>query len=148
VTDVYVYRFVSRDAAPELSGRASRRATLETIKQIGEPIMESQMVVDDAELDSLGFFCNGNASDPRSAGAVANEINSLNLRAASRDVEALELGDGVAADAHKYMLRLESRELRKQAKRLRAQHEAAAGESHEQTGMPDFSLLSGSPTAG
>jgi hypothetical protein len=148
VTDVYVYRFVSRDAAPELSGRPPRRATLQTIKQIGEPIMESQMVVDDAELDSLGFFYSGSTSDPHSAEAVANEINSLNLRAASRDAEALDLDDGAVADAHKYMLRLESRELRKQAHKLRTQHEPVAAESDEQIRMPDFSLLGGSPTAG
>jgi hypothetical protein len=146
MTDVYVYRFIGRDDPPDLVG-SQRRATLETIKGIGAPIMESQIVVDDGELDAMGFFCDSVANDPHSTAAVTNEIKSLNRRAASRDVEALGLDDHASA-AQKYMLQLESRELRKQAQKLQKQHEFAAAESGNQTGKPDCPVFSESPTAG
>lgn len=125
MTDVYVYRFIGRDG---LDARSRHRATLETIKEIGDPVMESQIVVDDAELDANGFFCGAVANDPDSNEAVTDEIRSLNMRAASRDAEALDLDD-TAAGAQKYMLQLESRELRKQAQLLQKQYEFAAAES-------------------
>jgi hypothetical protein len=147
MTDVYVYRFIGRDDPPDLTGRSRRRATLETIKGIGDAIMESQIVVDDAELDSMGFFCDSVANDPHSRRAVTNEIKSLNRRAASRDAEALGLDDN-AAGAQKYMLQLESRELRKEAQKLQKQYEFAAAESDNQTGRPELVALTGSPTGG
>jgi hypothetical protein len=59
VTDVYVYYFMrSRGPAGEMS-RSKRRATLETIKNMGTPVMESQIVVDYTEVDENGFLIGG-----------------------------------------------------------------------------------------
>jgi hypothetical protein len=147
MADVYVYCFVGWDG-PVADGRPRRRATLETIKAIGDPIMESQIVVDDAELDSGGFFL-GSANDSHPGENVRNEIKSLNLRAASRDAEALAITDGDAGGGvRKYMLQLESRELRRQAKKLQRQCDAAAAESDVQADARDFAQFGGSPTAG
>jgi hypothetical protein len=146
MTDVYVYRFIVSDGLAETNAGSTGRATLDTIKAIGDPIMESQIVVDDGELDSEGFFCENVGNDPNSKAAVTNEIKSLNLRADSRDAEALDL-DAVAG-AQKYMLHLESRELRKQAQKLQSQYEFAAAESNNAGETPDFAQFGGSPTAG
>lgn len=145
MTDVYVYRFIGRDGLPMANAR-TRRATLETIKALGDPVMESQIVVDDGELDSDGFFCDNVANDPNADAALTKEIKSLNLRADSRDAEALDMGE--ASGAQKYMLQLESRELRKQAQKLRKQYEFAAAESDNADEMADYAQFGGSPTAG
>jgi hypothetical protein len=146
MADVYVYHFTGRDGSTLASAGLGRRATLETIKAFGDPVMESQIVVDDGELDSEGFFSDSVANDPNSDAAVTKEIASLNLRADSRDAEALDLGE--VAGPQKYMLQLESRELRKQAKKLRKQYEFAAAESDNAGSVPEFAQLGGSPTAG
>jgi hypothetical protein len=143
MTDVYVYRFIGRDGTTKPEPNPRRRATLDTIKAYGDPLMDSQIVVDDGELDSEGFFYESVANDPNSEAFATNEIKSLNLRAASRDAEALDL-DGEAA-AQKYMLRLESRELRKQAQMLQKQYEFAAAELDN---AADFEQFGVSPTAG
>jgi len=148
MTDVYVYCFIERDGPAQTNGHARPRATLETIKAIGDPIMESQIVVDYAELDSRGFFMDSVANDSRPSEDVRNEIRSLNLRAAARDSEALALADDADGAARKYMLQLESRELRKQAKKLQRQCDDAAAQSNHQAGAPDFGQLDASPTAG
>jgi len=148
MTDVYVYCFTETDGPAQTNGHARPRATLETIKAIGDPIMESQIVVDDAELDSRGFFLGSVANDSRPSEDVRNEIRSLNLRAAARDNEALTVADDAAGAARKYMLQLESRELRKQAKKLQRQCEDAAAQSDDQAGAPDFGQLDASATAG
>ena len=140
MADVYVYRFIGRDGSTEPDPRSRRRATLDTIKAYGDPIMDSQIVVDDRELDSEGFFYENAANDLNSESS-ASEIKSLILRAASRDAEALDL-DGEAG-AQKYMLQLESRELRKQAQKLQKQYEFVAAESG---GAPDFAQFGGNPT--
>jgi hypothetical protein len=151
MADVYVYRFTGWDG-PSQPDAKSRRATLETIKEIGDPIMESQIVVDDGELDSDGFFCGSVANDPDPAEDLANEIHSLNLRASARDSEALKL-DEAAGGADKYMLQLESRELRKQAQKLQRHQnqqrhaESAAAVSADPGDMLKFPL-GASPTAG
>jgi hypothetical protein len=152
MADVYVYRFTGWDGPME-PGSKMRRATLETIREIGDPIMESQIVVDDAELDSKGFFRGSVANDSDPTGDLTNEINSLNLRAAARDGEALIL-DEATGGADKYMLQLESRELRKQAQKLQRQQkqqrqsELAAAESGDHSDMRDFGQLGSNPTAG
>ena len=140
MADVYVYRFIGGDGSTEPDPRSRRRATLDTIKAYGDPIMDSQIVVDDRELDSEGFFYENAANDLNSESS-ASEIKSLILRAASRDAEALDL-DGEAG-AQKDMLQLESRELRKQAQKLQKQYEFAAAESR---GAPDFAQFGGNPT--
>jgi hypothetical protein len=148
MADVYVYRFVGWDGRNEATGWARQRATLETIRAIGDPIMESQIVVDEAELDSSGFFWGSVAGDSHSTEDVRNEIKSLNLRAAARDSEALTLADDDAAGAaRKYMLQLESRELLKQAKKLQRQRDIEADESDNQGEEGDFGQLDPSPTA-
>jgi hypothetical protein len=145
MADVYVYRFTGW-GGPSQADVKRRRATLETIKEIGEPIMESQIVVDDGELDSDGFFCGSVANVPDPAEDLANEIHSLNLRASARDSEALKL-DEASAGADKYMLKLESRELRKQAHKLQHHQNSGAAESADPREMPQLQL-GASPTAG
>jgi hypothetical protein len=136
MADVYVYRFIGEDGSTEANGQSRRRATLETIKAIGDPIMESQIVVDDAELDSSGFFWGSVANDADPTENARNEIKSLHLRAAARDSEGRILADDDAADAaRKYMLQLESRELRKQAKKLQAQCDADARDQCDLVGL-------------
>lgn len=151
MADVYVYRFTGWEGlTPDAK---KRRATLETIREIGDPIMESQIVVDEAELDSHGFFCGSVANDPDPTEDLANEISSLNLRADARDCEALKL-DEASGGAQKYMLQLESRELRKQAHKLQRQQnqqrqsELAAAESGDRSDMLDFAQLGSSPAPG
>jgi len=151
MADVYVYRFTGwEELRPDAK---KRRATLETIREIGDPIMESQIVVDEAELDSHGFFCGSVANDPDPTEDLANEISSLNLRADARDCEALKL-DEASGGAQKYMLQLESRELRKQAHKLQRQQnqqrqsELAAAESGNRSDMLDFAQLGSSPAPG
>jgi len=153
LADVYVYRFTGWESATTQPDTNRRRATLETIREIGDPIMESQIVVDDAELDSKGFFRGSVANDSDPTEDLTNEINSLNLRADARDSEALNLEEATGG-AHKYMLQLESRELRKQAHKLQRQQkqhrqsELATAESDDHSDMLDFSQLGSSPTAG
>jgi hypothetical protein len=152
MADVYVYRFTGWDGPTESDVR-NLRATLETIKGIGDPIMESQIVVDDGELDSKGFFCGSVANDSDSTEDLTSEIHSLYLRAAARDSEALNLNDATSG-AHKYMLQLESRELRKQAQKLQRQQkqqrlsEIEVAEAGDFSNMLDFAQFGASPTAG
>ncbi len=75
------------------------------------------MVVDHTEVDAEGFVIGGIGGDSNSVWA---EIGSLELRATSRDREALTL-DPERDASRIYFLRLGSRELRKLAKRLRDQ---------------------------
>jgi hypothetical protein len=79
-------------------------------------IMESQLVVDRSELDENGFLITGAVND------LSFQIGSLERRAASRDGEASKLNDGDEG-RDKYMLSLESRELRNQARKLNEQIE-------------------------
>jgi len=117
MTDAYVYRF------KELSGMGNgglddnRRATLDTLKGKGEPVMESQTIVDQSELDQDGFFASNSGNESPSVDNVTAEIKSLGLRSKSRDFEARDLVD-LCDGQRKYMLQLESRELVKQAKHL------------------------------
>jgi hypothetical protein len=119
MTDMYVYQFVGPDGSAEQNALSPRSATLEAIKDRGEPLMDSQLVVDHSELDSDGFLLRFGIS----TNAIDNlwsEIRSLGLRAESRDTEALELNESTEGQ-RKYMLRLESRVLRDQALKLKAQ---------------------------
>ncbi|HEY0800317.1 MAG TPA: hypothetical protein VGD54_05700 [Steroidobacteraceae bacterium] len=147
MTDVYVYRFTGWVGQPNENVPSKRLATLETIKQMGDPIMESQIVVDDAELDAHGFFRGRVANDSHPIEDVSKQIRSLTRRAESRDAEALMINEG-AGGAHKCMLQLESRELRKQAQKLQKQHELAAAESASHAETPNFATFDGSATAG
>lgn len=143
MADVYVYCFTGWNDAKDGRTGSPRRATLEAIKELGDPIMESQIVVDDAELDPNGFFYGDVANDADPAEGVKSEIKSLNLRAAAREREALKLEEAKSG-AHKYMLQLESRELRKQAKELQKQYDSDADESDND----EFLQFGSSPSAG
>jgi hypothetical protein len=108
-------------------------------------------VVDEGELDARGFFCGHVANDSDPAEDLTDEITSLYLRAAARDSEALNL-DEATSGAHKYMLQLESRELRKQAQVLQRQQKQqrqsnfAVAESDDYSKIVlDFGQFGGSP---
>jgi hypothetical protein len=118
VTDVYVYYFMrSRGPAGEMS-RSKRRATLETIKNMGTPVMESQIVVDYTEVDENGFLIGGVGDELHPMEERWAQIRSLERRAYSRDCEARQLSESTDG-SRKYMLSLESRELRNEAQKLR-----------------------------
>ena len=119
MSDVYVYHFMRRGPAGEKI-LSKRRATLETIKGKGEAVMESQIVVDHTEVDGNGFLIGGTDDESHPMDELWAEIRSLERRANSRDSEALTLNES-SEGARIYLLRLESRELRNQAQKLRKQ---------------------------
>jgi hypothetical protein len=128
MTDAYVYRFTGMNGAGIESPAGNRRATLDTLKGRGDPVMESQTIVDQSELDQEGFFASNSNDESPSVDNVTAEIKSLGLRSQSRDFEARDLADN-SDGQRKYMLQLESRELVKQAKRLRNQLEEMAADA-------------------
>jgi hypothetical protein len=79
--------------------------------------MESQIVADITEIDPDGFVIDEASDSSPRPGDVTTEIRSLTLRANSRDVQALTLNE-TTEGGDKYMLQLESRELRSQAQKL------------------------------
>jgi hypothetical protein len=115
--DAFVYYFLIRDRTTGRLASSKSRATLAAIKGRGEPVLESQMAVDDSEIDAMGFMvCRSvRAGDP--AGELWSEIRSLRLRAASREREARRLDDGIDKE-RKLLLCAECRELRDKADRL------------------------------
>jgi hypothetical protein len=120
VTDAYVYLFTMTDGPAGGSRISPRPATLEAIRGKGRPIMESQLVVDQTELDGDGFLLSTLGNSSLAVDELSAEIRSIELRAASRDRKALTLNDSTDGQ-DKYMLSLESRELRKQGRRLTRQ---------------------------
>ena len=114
--DAIVYYFLVRDRATGRLISSKRRATLAAIRIQGEPLLESAMVVDESEVDAMGFLARGSAGSEDPANELWGEIRSLRLRAASREREVKELGDG--HDKRKLILCEESRELRNRADRL------------------------------
>ncbi|MGO9946650.1 MAG: hypothetical protein ACLPWG_07375 [Steroidobacteraceae bacterium] len=78
--------------------------------------MQSQLVVDHTELDADGFLVSAIGDGSNAIDDIAFQIWSLEVRAASRDNAALASADGI----ERYMLSLESRELRKQAHDLKS----------------------------
>jgi hypothetical protein len=107
---------------------------------MGEAIMESQIVVDDTELDCAGCYVAGNKGGSHVVDDLSGQIWSLEARAASRDIEAMTLDEGTKGK-DKYMLSLESRELRSQARQLKNQqsdvfaHEDASRVEISATGL-------------
>jgi VCBS repeat-containing protein len=92
-------------------------------------------VVDHTELDADGFLVATIGHYSHAIDDIAAQIYSLEARAASRDNEALASADG----AEQYMLSLESRELRKQARILKSRRmETTAGELRCRTDTKDF----------
>jgi hypothetical protein len=146
MSDVYVYYFIEAKGMPGSRAISKQRAALKTIKGKGEPIMESQIVVDHTELDRDGFLFDSVANAPKDH--LANEIRSLKLRADSRDSDALVLDESTAGE-HKYMLSLESRELRNQARKLQKRHgEMAAEDTDNSRDTENFELFADSPAIG
>jgi len=119
MTDVYVYYFL-QTGSNGVKSVSNRRATLETITGLGDAMMESQIVVDHTEVDGNGFVRGHEVDESHPTDLMWSQIASLERRAKSRDNEAILLSKASDAKAN-YLLALESRELRKQAKRLRAQ---------------------------
>ena len=120
MTDAYVYFFTVSTRPMGGNGISARPATLEAIKGKGRPIMESQMVVDRSELDDDGFLMAAAGNGSLAVNELTAQIRSVELRAGSRDREALALNDSTEG-RDKYMLSLESRELRKQGRKLTSQ---------------------------
>ena len=92
MADIYVYYFSVRDRITGKAGSSKRRATLEAIKRLGEPVMESQLIVDSAEVDANGFLVSRQEINSY-IDEIWCEIRSLRLRAKSRALEAKELGE-------------------------------------------------------
>lgn len=127
MTDMYVYYFKGYPGSAGENTLSERPATLEAIKARGEPVMASQIVVDHTELDPEGFL-NPYAGKHSALNDLAAEIGSLERRALSRDSAALELND-TTEGKDKYMLSLESRELRVQARKLKTQRDSVAADA-------------------
>jgi hypothetical protein len=148
MTDVYVYYFLRSHRPAGEKSLSKRRATLATIEPMGgEPVMESQIVVDHTEVDGNGFLIGGVDNESHPGDESWAQIRSLERRAHSRDCEAMLLNEGTDG-ARKYMLSLESRELRGQAKKLRNHRaEVLVGELGDRIDAQVFADL-GSPIAG
>jgi hypothetical protein len=128
MSDVYVYYFMRCRGPAGENILSKRRATLETIKGKGEAVMESQIVVDHTEVDDNGFLVGGVGIESHPMDELWSHIRSLERRANSRDSEALTLNES-GEGQRVYLLRLESRELRNQAQRLKKQRaDSMAGE--------------------
>jgi hypothetical protein len=148
MTDVYVYYFMRCRGPAGESILSKRRATLEAIKGMGEAVMESQIVVDHREVDGDGFLIGGVGNESHPTDELWAQIRSLELRANSRDSEALKLDESTDGD-HIYMLSLESRELRAQAQRLKKQRTGLMVDALDNSsGAQDFVQFGASPTAG
>lgn len=117
MTDVAVYYFMRRSTdGKEVPSK--RRATLESIQDKGLAILQSARIVDHTEVDGSGFLMGGTGEESPAVDGLWPEIRSLELRAKSRDEEALQMVDGGAID-RKHSLQRESVELRNQARLLR-----------------------------
>jgi hypothetical protein len=133
--DVYIYYFKTSNGPGGKNILSTRPATLDAIKSRGEPVMESQIVVDHTELDADGLLVAAIGNDSNAIDHIAFQIRSLAARAASRDKAALASADGI----ERYMLSLESRELRKQARELKNRRtELRVGEPSYCTDSTDF----------
>ena len=118
MTDVSVYYFMRRSGPDGKELLSQRRATLDTIKDRGEAVMQSRRIVDHTEVDRNGFLIGGASDESHSLEELWPQIRSLELRAKSRDDEVLKITDGTASD-RKQMLQWESLELRNQARILK-----------------------------
>jgi hypothetical protein len=146
MADVYVYYFIGSVGLPGENGLSTRPATLEAIKGRGEPVMESQMVVDHTELDGDGFLVASVGDGSYALNDITARILSLELRAASRDAEAMKLNESTEGQS-KYMLSLESRELRRQARQLEDRRiQLMAGELSHHADTADFIQFGGELT--
>lgn len=144
MTDKYVYQFTGPFGPGGEIALSARAATLAAIQDRGEPVMASQIVVDHTEVDSDGFLVRfGTSRNP--IDNLWSLIRSLKLRAESRDAEALQLNEGSDGE-RKYMLQMESRELRRQAEGLRTQRIELLTVQFQRHGKLRDPLLMGVPT--
>jgi hypothetical protein len=127
--DTYVYYFLGPENAAGENRLSKWPATLDAIRGKGEAVMESQIVVDDTELDDSGYFIAHVGYDSYAVNDLSAQMWSLEVRAASRDIEALKLND-TTEGKDKYMLRLESRELRSQARNLKSRRSELLAHGH------------------
>lgn len=127
ITDVCVYYFMRAGGPAGVWSRSKRRATLEAIRgKGGEPVMESQLIVDHTEIDANGYLTGRASEDSHPSHELWAEARSLESRASSRDVEALKLGE--AGGDRRSTLSAESRELRDKARELRERLSAGAAD--------------------
>ena len=112
-----VYYFMRPGGPAGAESRSKRRATLETIRGKGEPVMDSQLIVDHTEVDANGYLTGRASEDSHPSHELWAQARSLESRANSRDFEALKLGD--AGSDRQSALRAESRKLRDEARELR-----------------------------
>jgi hypothetical protein len=115
--DAFVYYFLVRDRATGKLVSSNRRATLQAIKSNGEPLMESEMVVDASEVDAAGFLVSRSVGGADPMDELWGEIRSLRLRADAREREAKQSKEGSDRE-RELILCAESRELRGRAERL------------------------------
>ena len=94
MTDMYVYYFTGLPGSATENTISNRPATLAAIRGLGEPIMESQLVVDHTEVDVDGFLNPDGGMRAYVLNDFAAQIVSLELRALSRDREGANLNDG------------------------------------------------------
>jgi hypothetical protein len=120
MSDVFVYYFMRASVAGGEESLSNRRATLETIRGKGEAVMQSQQIVDHTELDANGFVIGNPSNESHSVDELWPQIRSLELRAKSRDAEALKIAEGTDS-AGRQKLQVESAELRNQAEILKIQ---------------------------
>jgi hypothetical protein len=115
MADICVYYFSVRDRTTGKLGNSRRRATLEAIRGLGEPVVESRLIVDSSEVDTSGFLVSrqdmGSYVDE-----IWCEIRSLRLRAKSRALEAKQLTESEAE--RRQVLCSECLELMTRANRL------------------------------
>jgi hypothetical protein len=117
IADVSVYYFMRAGGPAGAKSRSKRRATLDAIRGKGEPVMESQLVVDHTEIDANGYLTGRASEDSHPSHELWAEARSLDSRASSRDDQVLALGD--TGGDRKSVLQAESRELRDKARELR-----------------------------
>ena len=116
MTDVSVYYFVRHGGPGGKELLSERRATLETIKDRGKAVMQSQRVVDHTEVDGNGFLIGGAGDE--SHPELWSQIRSLEARAKSRDRDALKIIEG-ADSGRRQVLQGESLALRNQVRILK-----------------------------
>jgi hypothetical protein len=139
MTDVSVYYFMRRSGPGGKALLSKRRATLASIKGKGEAVVQSRRIVDHTEVDGNGFVIGGVGDGSHPIDELWPHVRSLELRAKSRDDEALKIAEGGESD-RKNRLHLESLELRKQARVLRNRIDQARVDSQGNQGRAQDSI--------
>lgn len=143
MSDVYVYHFYPFGVGGEGRSRSLFAATLTAIHQVGTPIMDSQVVVDASQLTAEGYLLPSIGFGSPALTQLSAEIKSLEMRVAARDLLAHSM-DSKTDEAAIYMLRLESRHLRREAQSLAIEHSeklaADSGHISEAVALPHLSV--------